>query len=125
MTTKMFLLAVLGSNIFWIGVALFSLIGSALTMRSMAPTTYKWLSKGEEEAIEHGKITNNELFDKPVSTLLVLIHVFCWWVFVILWLFTLFGRHAWMLIGLIFRGVFSCIDKVIPNVTIKVEKRKY
>jgi len=125
MTTKMFLLAVLGSNIFWIGVALFSLIGSALTMRNMAPTTYKWLSKGEEEAITFGETSREELFDKPVSTLLVLIHVFFWWFFVIVWICILFGRNGWMLLGLIFRGIFSCIDKMIPNVSIKVEKRKY
>lgn len=123
MTTKMFLLAVLGSNIFWIGVALFSLIGSALTMKRVAPVTYMWLTKGEDEAEKLGH-RGTECFDKPLSILLTLIHIFFWWLFVIGWLCTLLATNGWALLGIMFRGIFTCVDKIIPDVSIKVERKK-
>jgi len=122
MTIKMFLLAVLGSNIFWIVAGLCSLIISALCMRNLAPVTYTWVTEGTSEAKSKGDEPGMECFDAAFSTLIVFGWIFFWWAIlavIAVYYLVIYGSQ---LILIIIRGIFKGIDKIIPNISIRIDR---
>lgn len=108
-----FMVAVLSSSIFWVGYFFVSVIVTLLFIRSYARLTYRWVTKNDEGY-------NFDIFE----SVMVLILLLLFWPVVVSWLLILFlGKTLGIMLGKTFRLLFVSVDKMIPNVEIKVNKK--
>lgn len=125
MTTTGFLLAVLGTNIFWAVYFVISMVVMVMMCRKWMPKTYKWIITGKipieyintfasEQSIHFCK------FESVVGLMLIAL----FWPFIIASYVTYHVvKIAGLLFGKLFKLMFVSIDKMTPNVDIKIVKK--
>ena len=112
-----FLLATLGSVIFWVVYALITLVMGLAIMRKFAPDTFESITTGEKQgfAIDWGMY----------SALAAFFFIF-WPVILVAIAVALIIKHLWILIffkalGPIFLRLFRFIAKITPDVKISID----
>ena len=115
-------MAVMGANLFWIVYIITNFIVSAILLKKMAPTTYVFLTKGEDAATEIGCKVGYESFDLGPSIAVTLGLFVLWPFFVAYWIVLGICLVLWKLLVTALRATYTGLDKVIPDVSIKVKK---
>ena len=115
-------MSVMGANLFWIIYIMTNLIASAILLKKMAPTTYVFLTKGEDAAKEFGQELGHEYFDMNISIMATLVVLIFWPFFVAYWIVLGILFVLWKLLVTALRATYTGLDKVIPDVSIKVKK---
>lgn len=106
-----FMIAVLGSFVFWGVYFLISLIAGTIALKAIAPRTWEFVSTG----------SRNKYRLLLVEVIVVIFIIYAFWPFVMLafgiYYLTIFaGQH---LFWTPFRFVVNLIDKNIPTISIK------
>ena len=112
-----FMLAVLGSNIFWICYGIATIFIAGALMRKIAPASYKFVTTGR-----YSEYHEDDGFEKAA---------YCWITFLnlVFWPFVILGIAFWYFILLLFSVVgkglgwaFKSSEKLVPDISVKVKR---
>ena len=121
-----FALAVLASNIFWVGYVLATIVVTLLILRRRCPHILAFIVKSEEEAEDF-----LEEFDKNFGYRLEVRHrgesYLCAFGIMLIWPLWLLGELLILLIKafmLFMKVAFSALDRLVPDIKIEAKKEE-
>lgn len=113
-----FMIATLGSLVFWVIYFMITLVMGIVVMRKIAPGTFESITTGEKQ---------NYNMDWGMYTFIAL-GVFIFWPVIVVFTFLVWIiKHLWILIFFKIMGpglltLFKTIDKMTPDISINIKK---
>lgn len=108
-----FLLAWLGSALFWAMYVVLTLVGSIISLRVIAPNTMDVI-RGVRSSSRYPFV-----FGKASVATLIMVHVLFWQIVLIS---LIIWKIIELIFGKIFCGIYKYIDNIIPNIKIEREE---
>jgi hypothetical protein len=129
-----FMVKVLASNLFWVGYALSSGVVTTIILRHELPHVLVWLTKDKKEArVYFQEYAAKEHIDTDEE---ICVDCFGLAIFVAALLMVLWPAYAALLlvyylfwgtgklISISFRAFFKAMDKIVPDVSVKVKTKE-
>lgn len=124
MDMSTFMLSVLVSNVFWVCYGLLSVVITVCLLRWWSQVALLYLTNKPEEAHDLARRNGSDIDCLGAAIALASLHMVIWPIYAAFFGIVGFFWCLGQALKYIYLGMFTAIDKIVPNVSVKIKKKE-